>query len=310
MSYGYALVTDTTSASYAVCTLNRGVQPTDVETEALISIFNDAGGTGAYVGMSVVIEGSQEATSPGNTTNWFPLMAIDTGSGALVTGTIALATNTAGAANKQYKVNCSNYSAVRVRPTVFGSLSGTPTGTMEIEIRGSHGTSVPFTSSVSSSVAPVRSGQSFSLGRGMAKAGTTSGWTVNAGNNLGTIATVAASQTSSTLVIPLGTNLHVGDTITGYKLFSSIQSAGNTVTLDAALRTVTIAAGATGTDAAVTSGAITQVSVTAATASTATVTGLSTVVAEGVGYYILATCTTGASTSLELSQVSCQVTTS
>src|SRR5262245_30412198 len=62
----------------------------------------------------------------------------------------------------------------------------------------------------------VRASQTYKIGRGgTAKAGTTAGWTVNAGNNLGTIGTVAQSQTNSTLVVAIP-NLHVGDTITAF----------------------------------------------------------------------------------------------
>lgn len=153
----------------------------------------------------------------------------------------------------------------------------------------------------------VRTGQAKKVGE-RAKAGTTAGWTVAAGNNLGTIATVAQSQTSATLVIPID-GLHVGDTITGFGVFSSINSAGNTVTLDCALRKLTIAAAATATDAAVGTG-MTQVSVTAATASSASKTGLTEVVASGTQYYLLLTCTTGATTTLELDAVEINYTSS
>ena len=152
----------------------------------------------------------------------------------------------------------------------------------------------------------VRASQTYQLGRGgTAKAGTTAGFVVNAGNNIGTIATVAQSQSACTLVVAVP-NLHVGDTITGFSVYSSINSGGNTVTLDANLRTLTIAAGATATDASVAT--MTQVSVTTATASTATKGGLSTVVAAGVNYYLLLTCTTGATTTLELDQIEITVT--
>lgn len=140
------------------------------------------------------------------------------------------------------------------------------------------------------------------LGAGRCKVGTTAGWVVNAANNTGTIATVAASQTSSTLVMPID-GLQIGGTITGYKVAASINSAGGAVTLDCALRTLTIAAGATATDAAVASGSITQIAVSAATAATATVTGLATVVTSGVSYYLLLTATTAASTTIELDQL-------
>jgi hypothetical protein len=139
-----------------------------------------------------------------------------------------------------------------------------------------------------------------------AKAGTTAGWTVAAGNNIGTMATVAASQTNSTLVVPID-GLHVGDTITGFSVYSSINSAGGAVTLDANLRSLTIAAAASATDASI--GSITQVSVSAATASSATKSGLAAVVTAGVQYYLLLTATTAASTTIELDAIEITVTT-
>jgi hypothetical protein len=152
----------------------------------------------------------------------------------------------------------------------------------------------------------VRASQSFQLGRaGTAKAGTTSGWTVNAATNIGPIATCPASQSGATLVVAIP-NLHVGDTITGFSVYSSIGSVGGAVTLDANLRSLTIAAAATATDASIAS--ITQVSVSTATASTATKGSLSTVVAAGVNYYLLLTATTAASTSIEVDQIQVTVT--
>ncbi len=165
-----------------------------------------------------------------------------------------------------------------------------------------------FTGTLTPTSSVIRTAQTYQIGRGgQAKAGTTAGWVVNAGNNLGTIATVPQSQTSSTLVIGIP-GLHVGDTITGFAVYSSINSAGGAVTLDANLRKLTIAAGATGTDASV--GSITQVSVSAATASSASKTGLTEVVTAGVAYYLLLTATTAASTTIELSQAEVTVTTS
>lgn len=146
-------------------------------------------------------------------------------------------------------------------------------------------------------------------GLGRAKVGTTAGWTVNAANNIGTVATVAASQTACTLVIPVF--VQVGETITGFGISASINSAGGTVTLDANLRSLTPAAGATATDTSI--GSITQISVTAATAVTPASlggkSGLSTVVVSGTQYYLLLTATTAASTTIELDQVEVTVTT-
>lgn len=153
----------------------------------------------------------------------------------------------------------------------------------------------------------VRTSYTEQLGRaGAVKIGATAGFVIAATDNLGSIATVPASKSASTLVVGLP-NLHVGDTITGFSIYSCINSAGGTVTVDANLRTLTIAAGATPTDASVAS--ITQVSVTAATASAATKSGLSTVVAAGVNYYLLITVTTGSSCTFELDQIECTVTT-
>ncbi len=140
-----------------------------------------------------------------------------------------------------------------------------------------------------------------------AKVGAGAGWVVAAGANTPPLATMAQSQTAGTLVIPID-GLHIGDTITGFTVTASINSAGGAVTLDANLRSYTFAAAATAVDASI--GSITQISVTAATAATATKSGLSTVVATGTQYYILLTGTTAASTTIELNTIEFTVTTS
>lgn len=142
------------------------------------------------------------------------------------------------------------------------------------------------------------------------KVGTTAGWVVAAGNNVGSLATMAQSQTAGTLVVYL-TGLKVGDQITGFSISASINSSGGTVTLDANLRSYTPAAAATATDASIAS--ITQISVTAATAVTASnlgaKTGLTTTVVSGTQYYLLLTGTTAASTTIELNSAELTVTT-
>ncbi len=147
----------------------------------------------------------------------------------------------------------------------------------------------------------TRTGSKINQGGARVKIGTAAGWAIT-GLNTGAMATMAASQSAGTISVMLS-GFKVGDTITGYDVYSSINSVGGAVTLDAALRTMTIAAGATATDAAVASGSIAQVAVSAATASTATVTGLSTVVAAGVQYYLLITGTTAAVTTIELDNI-------
>lgn len=138
----------------------------------------------------------------------------------------------------------------------------------------------------------IRTGQEWQAA-GPAKVGTTAGWVVQPASNLYE-ATLPQSQTGSTLVVPVR-GLKVGWTITGFKVVLQIESAGNTVTVDADLRKLTNAAGDP-VDASV--GTITQVSVTADTAVAATKTGLSDAVAADEWFYILITATTGATTDI------------
>lgn len=130
-----------------------------------------------------------------------------------------------------------------------------------------------------------------------AKVGATAGFVVGAADNLPYVATLPASQTGSTLVIPID-GLQIGATITGFKIVAQVESAGGTVTIDAILRAVTNVA-AEPTDAAIGTG-ITQVSVTADTAVAASKTGLTEVVASGKSYYLLITATTAAATDIIL----------
>lgn len=136
-----------------------------------------------------------------------------------------------------------------------------------------------------------------------AKVGTTAGWVVGAANDLPYIATMVASQAGGTLVIPID-GLHIGDTITGFRVVAQIESAANTVTIDAALRAVTNVASEP-TDAAIGTG-MTQISVAADTASSQAKTGLTETVTSGKTYYLLITATTTASTDIILQ--ACEIT--
>lgn len=135
------------------------------------------------------------------------------------------------------------------------------------------------------------------------KVGAGAGWVVGAATDLPYLATMAASQTAGTLVVPID-GLRIGDTITAFKIIGQIESGGNAVTLDADLRAVTNVA-AEPTDASI--GAITQVSATADTAVAAEKTGLSEVVTSGKSYYLLITGTTLGSTDIILQH--CEITT-
>jgi hypothetical protein len=129
-----------------------------------------------------------------------------------------------------------------------------------------------------------------------AKVGSAAGWVVGAATNLPYVATMAASQTAGTAVIPID-GLKIGDTITAFRVVAQVESAGGTVTIDAALRAVTNVA-AEPTDASI--GAITQVSVTADTAVSAEKASLTETVTSGKTYYLLITATTAASTDIIL----------
>lgn len=140
------------------------------------------------------------------------------------------------------------------------------------------------------------------------KVGTTAGWVVGAANNLGKMATIPASQTSSTLVVPV-TGLKVGDTITDFHLNGSIQSAGNAGTIIADLRSLTAAAaGATDASVGVMAAPLSVTANTVVSAANAVKTGLTHVVAEGESFYVLITSTTGASVTEELQSVNIGVT--
>jgi hypothetical protein len=147
-----------------------------------------------------------------------------------------------------------------------------------------------------------RASQTYQVGT-RAKVGATAGWVLGAANELPYVATMAASQSAGTLVIPID-GLRIGDIITGIKVIAQVESAGQTVTIDAALRAVTNVA-ADPTDALIGAG-ITQVSVTADTAVAASKTGLSETVTSGKSYYLLITATTGSSADIILQH--CEIT--
>jgi hypothetical protein len=146
----------------------------------------------------------------------------------------------------------------------------------------------------------LRKSQRYVLSASGAKAGTTAGWVVNAGNNL-SLATIPASQTNSTLILPVSIPLKVGNVITGFSVIGQIESAGNTATLSCDLRKHTAAA-ADVADASV-SGLEANVSVTADTiisATNASKKGLAEIVGENETFYFLITSTTAASTDIAL----------
>lgn len=135
------------------------------------------------------------------------------------------------------------------------------------------------------------------------KVGATSGWTVRGAAD-SWLCTMAAGGTNSTLVIPLP-GLKKGDVIHGFHLIGQIESAGNTVTIDAALYKTTAAAADVVT-AAVSGFDMTQLSVTADTkvselnAKKVADAAKRATVDDNETYFLLLTCTTGASTDIAL----------
>lgn len=131
-----------------------------------------------------------------------------------------------------------------------------------------------------------------------AKVGATAGWNVEAADDLAYLASLPASQTGSTLIIPI-TGLEIGAVVTTVNLVGRIESAGNTVTLDAEVRRHTAAAGAIG-DAQVST--MTQIVATADTLLDGTNASQSPAetVSNLESLYVKVTGTTGALTGVDL----------
>jgi len=110
--------------------------------------------------------------------------------------------------------------------------------------------------------------------------------------------TLAQNATADTWVVPL--QLKNGDIINSFRITGQIDSAGNTATVDADLRAIT-AVSTGSTDASI--GAITQISKTADYEIDDEKTGLTHTIISGNTYYVLITCTTGATTDIELGSI-------
>lgn len=141
---------------------------------------------------------------------------------------------------------------------------------------------------------------------GNAKVGATAGWVVTAGTNI-CHATLPASQTNSTLVVPIPCN--IGDTVTAVSATGQVESAGGAVTLTMSIRKLTTAA-ADNTDAQLGTDDVGSLTAdTVLSSANLAVTGLTEVVAEGETLYALFTGTTAASTDIDLTGLVVTVTT-
>lgn len=136
------------------------------------------------------------------------------------------------------------------------------------------------------------------------KVGTTAGFVVAAANNLGKMATLPAGQAGSTLVVPLGGLLKIGDTITAWYVNGSLQSGGNHTTFLGDLRSLTAAAaGAVDASIGVMAAALDVVANTIMSVANTGKTAVNHVVADGESFYLLITSTTNAACTQELQNV-------
>lgn len=137
----------------------------------------------------------------------------------------------------------------------------------------------------------------FNVAKG-SKAGATAGWVVGGAADT-SLVTLPASQTSSTLVMPVHFN-NSGKKIVGFYLIGQVESGGNAVVLDCVLKKHSaVASDVTTTTIA----SMTQVSVTADTALTSanTLTDVrDEVIGENDTYFFLITGTTLGSTDVAL----------
>lgn len=133
---------------------------------------------------------------------------------------------------------------------------------------------------------------------GNAKVGATAGWVITGSTNI-CHATLPASQTSSTLVVPIS-GINIGDTVTAVSATGQVESAGGNVTLTMSVRKLTNAA-ADNTDSQLGSGNVgTLTADSVISSSNLAVTGLTETLAEGETLYALFTGTTAGSTDIDL----------
>lgn len=142
---------------------------------------------------------------------------------------------------------------------------------------------------------------------GNANVGATAGWVIT-GRNVGS-ATLPASQTGSTLVVPI-LGLGIGDQVTAVSCVGQVESGGNAISATMDVRKTTTAA-ADLTDASIGSDTVTVSTDTALSDATGQlkVTGLTETVAADEFLYVLITATTAASTDLDFQGLVVTVTT-
>jgi hypothetical protein len=139
------------------------------------------------------------------------------------------------------------------------------------------------------------------------KVGTTSGWVVNAANNLGLCATLPAGVTAGTLVVPVD-NLSIGTRIQGFYPVGQVESAGNTASITVELRKLTAAAADVSDSSVATTGAVSFTADGILGRITSFAENVGATVADGESYYFLVSGTTAASTDIALQGIMVQTT--
>ena len=142
-----------------------------------------------------------------------------------------------------------------------------------------------------------------------AKVGATAGWVITAGTNI-SHATLPASQTGSTLVVPI-TGLNVGDVVTAVSAVGQVESAGGNVTCTMSVRKLSAAAVADLTDAEIGTdnvGTLTADTLLTDANGNLRASGLNETMGADEQLYALFTATTAAATDIDLSHLVVTVT--
>lgn len=142
-----------------------------------------------------------------------------------------------------------------------------------------------------------------------AKAGATAGWVITGGTDM-SHATLPASQTGSTLVVPIS-GLNVGDVVDSVAAVGQVESGGNNVTCVMSIRTLTAAAAAALTDAEIGTdnvGTLTADTLLTEANGNLKVGRLNKTMKANEQLYALFTATTGVATDIDLSHLVVTVT--
>lgn len=133
------------------------------------------------------------------------------------------------------------------------------------------------------------------------KVGATAGWTAGEAADTGYIASLPASQTDSTLIIPV-TGIPINSLITGFSIRGIATSAGNAITIDADLIRLDAESNGVNDETTVVSISTQNISANARLSASASVSSSQTV-SNFQSFFVVVTGTTAASTSVDLHSI-------